>query len=245
MVRAGAHLGMKQARLHFAVLATLLGACDLEPKDGGDIIEDSTGGDEDASGGQTGDNGDEADDGSNPDAGGQESGGEGQTDVELCEDSCVWETTCDPGYETNQCVEDCLFNLGAYDGDEVCDGAMHQIRACMADFLSCSPEPASLPVECQEAFETDVLCEDQYSCSVAGGGGEGTCFATELCGMDSERTIECDADTCTCMVDGEVTGSCADGFDSCHSYGGSSTEPDFPAECCGFEDWGQPQLPGG
>lgn len=233
---------MKQSTLHFVVLATLLAACDLEPKDGGEIIGDSTtGGENDASEGS-----DDSGDDSNPPGEGSGADGEAPTDAELCEDSCVWETTCDPAYQMAACIEDCLFNLGVYDGDEACDGAQHQIRECMADFLACEPTPASISAECQAAFETDFLCEEQYSCLVSGGGGDGVCTATEHCGMGPERSIECDADTCTCSVDGEVTGTCPFEPGDCDNIGGPVPEgDDFPAACCGFEDWAEPPLPGG
>lgn len=239
MVRAGAHSGMKQPTLHFVVLATLIGACDLAPKDGGEIIGDSsTGGQGDASESS----GDKVDTGDDSDPTGGESGvdGEGPTDAELCEDSCVWETTCDPGYEMTACIEDCLFNLGVYDGDDECDGAQHKIRECMADFLACSPTPDSISAECMAAFEMDFVCEAAYSCPVTGMAGGELCSVTEHCG-GPERSIECDADTCTCSVDGEVTGTCPFEPGDCDKVSGRVPEhDDFPAACCGFEDWAEP-----
>lgn len=87
-----------------------------------------------------------------------------RTEAELCEDACVNESECwlppgAPAPELDTCIETCIENLRAFDGDSECARAMHDLTTCMADATTC--EPACL----------EPSAEAIHACEVAHGDG--------------------------------------------------------------------------
>ena len=247
---------MTTDQLGFFLCLASIAACDLSPKDGGEIMNDEdTGstGSESAEGQMTPEvddadeaDEDDADDSTTGGADGPDDAGTGEdapTDVELCQAGCAYETACDAGYPLDACMSDCLYNLGVFDAVPECDEAWHTVVACLGELQSCNP--TMLPAGCGMAAETAAMCEDEYSCSIAGGGPVGgpECEVAEQCGSAPPRSIACDGEVCTCSVDGEVTGECpARGIcEAVEDLGGLA---DAALECCGFEGFGEPKIPG-
>ncbi len=214
----------------------------------------SASGDDGSSAAASGDDGSSAADssaGTGEDDTTASTGDEPSSDMEICEIYCAWEVGCDPRYPMDECMDDCLYNLGVFDAIEECDAAVEEIFACVADFDSC--EPTNISPECLAADEMVAECDDQFTCSSGisvplDGSG---CTVTSICNPSDPDTLEmeCDTETCTCIDNGEITGECPV-EDVCMADPLDPIEFDemvtvFVEQCCGWEDFGDPGTPGG
>lgn len=199
----------------------------------------ATSGEPDASsdGGSTG----SGSDSTSSESTGSESTGS-DSDQAACEDSCLWDTECDPEFDWEVCMSDCLFNMALFDDMPECDAAMEGLVECMGAFDSC---PARLTPECM-AFE-ELLTTECDGCSAVWGGSEdySSCAVqTECAGV--VRELSCDDEVCTCTEDDEVTGQC-DAVGVCMDIvgwsmgGGDDPLNEIRLSCCGWEavDWTQ------
>lgn len=185
-------------------------------------------------------------------AGSDESGGDTMSDMEICEAYCAWEVGCYAEYPIEQCMDDCLYNLGVFDDSEECDAAFEKILICAAEFEAC--EPSGLTPDCEAADEMLTECESPGECHM-GFNTEldySSCTAISTCNPSDPATLEmhCDSETCTCFENGEATGECP-ALGACMTidpYDPVEFEQmvgPFVEECCGWVDFGDPANPHG
>jgi hypothetical protein len=146
----------------------------------------------------------------------------------LCEKfiECDWE----PQYSD---VESCKVECFSDTPGGVCMAPSVALYACIGgltceellsqDWVSCAAEEDALPEECAEPD-----CENLGSSE-----GPDTCSYGYACANSPAQEIRCEGDTCTCLVDGEPTGTCgsSEGFCDLEPY----DKGDIAFECCGFE----------
>jgi hypothetical protein len=186
---------------------------------------------------------------------GTDSDSAGGTSTSGGEDTTTGDSTTDsgttgqanPGLET-ACGEACEMLMGCYPDEwpsldacvqECVDGSGDQGEACeiaALDYLECMAGLTCVELEddgCSEEEDAAIdACEGEV-CSVGLGGGVGECGIVEDCG-DTSRQMNCEGETCVCLVNDEVVDQCAN--DVC-----LDEEPDPDAiqqkalACCGFE----------
>ena len=144
------------------------------------------------------------------------------------------------GYSEEELLQLCTQYEGyleMYYGDE-CLGVQTDYLACLSE-LSCK-ELADMPPEgeaCSEAYAAGhEACPDLFSFCSGGGGGNGPdgCQIDAMGCLDgNDYAVECDATTCTCMVNG-VDGATfpSPGPDACLEDGFN----DMAEMACGFPD---------
>ena len=240
---------MTKRNVPLVVCALALAACDLAPKDGGDVVDTDTAGATDGAEGQINpeDDGEEMTTGAGSDgavdgadgASASDTGGTDGSPATQCTDACAWLLGCEPGLSMPECMADCSESLSRFDGDAVCDGAAHAMVACLGELTSC--DEGDLDQACGEAAATIQSCTGS-ECGLGGGeGGDETgglsCMAEEVC-EDSTRAVRCENGQCECFVDGEVSGECEDPSNCDDLFGDDEQIAAFALSCCGFEDFG-------
>ena len=146
-----------------------------------------------------------------------------------------------PGYTDEQILVICTEYEGyleMYYGGE-CLGPQTEFMSCLSE-LSCKEIAMDLPPEgelcSKEYIAGNAACPELFSfCDGgAGGGGDGTCTIEAFGCLDgSDYSVQCNATTCTCMIDGMGVGSFdSPGPDACFDDGFGATvetECGFPA----------------
>jgi hypothetical protein len=129
---------------------------------------------------------------------------------------------------TPECVDNCVNGLGESAGGPKpgCFEADAALTACLAT-LSC---------KLLQAEDSERACDPELramltACSLCNHGGgwvdEGSsCYVDRLC-LDALLRVDCDADTCTCSVEGVVTETCPS--EGCIPEGFPATD----LACCG------------
>lgn len=110
-------------------------------------------------------------------------------------------------------LEDCLGGCVETWGHPSCGQAGLDFLRCLTE-MNCKQLGAYIeqdrPGMCAEAAEAaDAACGGDEVCAMNGGAGEGRCSLGRECEGRTEE-IQCDGETCRCVVDGEPGEGCAD-----------------------------------
>lgn len=129
------------------------------------------------------------------------------------------------------CKLDCTSDLPG--GDEACTAATVAAYQC-ASGLTCEELLSENLNGCAaESLALVEACSAEECEEIGSSEGPDTCSYGFQCVDGPAEEIRCEGDTCTCLVDGEPTGTCG------ASEGFCALEPDEKAdisfECCGFE----------
>lgn len=154
-----------------------------------------------------------------------------------CEAMCEQAGLCELHSDVPGCVTICLDTIDELGG--ACRAAVWEKTACFAE-LGCEALAKALAGEEGHPCVGTVLDQEAAcgppSCDwAAGGDQQGTsCALFVECPGDPPREMQCDTQTCTCLEDGVMTGSCAaegvcEDLDAIQERG--------PA-CCGFPEVG-------
>jgi hypothetical protein len=154
-----------------------------------------------------------------------------------CEAMCEQAGLCELHGDVPACVAICLDTIEELGG--ACRAAVWEKTACFAE-LGCEALAKALAGEeghpCLGAvLEQEAACGEPSCDWGAGGDLRGSaCSLFVQCPGDPEREMQCDTQTCTCLEDGVMTGSCAaegvcEDLDAIQERG---------PECCGFPEVG-------
>jgi hypothetical protein len=154
-----------------------------------------------------------------------------------CEAMCEQAGLCELHSDVPGCVAICLDTIDELGG--ACRAAVWEKTACFAE-LGCEALAKALAGEeghpCLGAvLDQEAACGEPECDWGAGGDLRGSaCSLFVQCPGDPEREMQCDTQTCTCLEDGVMTGSCAaegvcEDLDAIQERG---------PECCGFPEVG-------
>ena len=121
----------------------------------------------------------------------------------VCTALCMQESLCNGTTVSPSCVEGCLEPPGAPPISGECFAASVAYSACLGA-LDC--EERKDPYACEDALRL-VLAPCRVCWSNAEVKDDGTCWFHEVC-PEWTHHLECDADRCTCAVDGDVIAVC-------------------------------------
>ncbi len=171
-------------------------------------------------------------------AGGATTTSAGETDgdpdlMPLCENWCGKNTECNPDGDPDGCVASCVEELGG--DDPVCAAATKDMLACMLE-MTCAQFVAFIdedePGPCgPQANAVEEVCTGQVCTAGVGGNMEGTeCAYSVDCPDQPLQEVQCDTETCTCILGGKLVGTC-DAEDVCTDAGNLPMKAEG---CCGF-----------
>jgi len=150
----------------------------------------------------------------------------------LCEEFCAKGAECGEAPGEEMCPMFCVEGLEA--GPE-CGGAFAALLECSLG-MTCEEYVALIegddPGPCAEEFAAQMKACAGEVCEVGvGGNPDGTaCGYTVSCPDTMTMTMDCDVQTCTCLLGDEVVGECpAEGV--CEDFEGIEAKAE---ECCGF-----------
>ena len=160
----------------------------------------------------------------------------GVVEPSSCELLCQHAVECEVANDLEVCVSLCS-DLAEAPG--ACGAASEVVNACFIG-LSCEHLGIALNGGLAHPCSAEQLDRQEacgsLECDTGGGGDIGgtECELELLCGIDPLRRMECDAEQCVCIVDGQQVGSCAaDGV--CDDLQSLSEKG---ISCCEFPDPG-------
>lgn len=149
-----------------------------------------------------------------------------------CMDACAHIIECVPDLPgtVDDCMAGCLETWGGPD----CGQAGLDLLACLVD-MNCKQLQAyaedDKPGVCAGAAEAaDAVCGGAATCSMGGSAGMNECSVSRECDGVVEE-LQCDGETCVCVIDGEPGASCADEGVCALALDGQITAAEA---CCGF-----------
>ncbi len=168
--------------------------------------------------------------------GGSEGGSTGSP-PHPCEAMCEQAGLCELHSDVPGCVTICLDTIDELGGE--CRAAVWEKTACFAE-LGCEALAKALagegPHACLGAVQDQEAACGEPECDWGAGGDlrGSACSLFVQCPGDPEREMQCDTQTCTCLEDGVMTGSCA-AEGACEDL--DTVQERGPA-CCGFPEVG-------
>lgn len=193
------------------------------------MVDPGTTGSASTTGSEPGDTGAEPTTNSEPTTGAVDPSTTGEAPPELlpeCTAMCDKAVECGLAPENDGCAIGCSEQYASDTAE--CAGLASDYLGCMAG-LSCAELFQEGICADAEAKWTDA-CTQSDTCGVGWGGGADECSLEIDCAEEPLREMQCDTETCTCLVGGQAMGSCAaeaicEDLEALEAKG---------ASCCGF-----------